>query len=456
MSTLKRVSVLTLACLAFAVQAQGLRRPGQTGATPARAAVTLPAAPLGPQQADYIVALVNSEPVTNNEVRQRMGRVLQQMAAAGAPQPSMSELSSQVLERIINEKAQLQVARETGIKIDDAAVDLAEQSVARQNQVTVAELRARLVADGMSVAQLRDDLRNQLTLSRLRDRELESRSRVSDIELDQYLQEQQGNPDAQLTDVNIAQVLVAVPENASSTELARLQARAEQVASRARAGDDFGALAREFSDGAERNNGGQMGLRAVDRYPELFVSAVARLPVNGIAGPIRSGAGFHVLKLVEKNQGQTATTVTQSHARHILLRTSARLDEATARSRLADYRRRIVGGQADFAELARQHSQDGSARAGGDLGWVSPGQFVPEFEEVLNSLSPGQVSEPLVSRFGVHLIQLLERREVPLSDREKREIARGMLREKKLDDAYAVWAQEVRGRAYVEYRDPPY
>ena len=198
-----------------------------------------------------------------------------------------------------------------------------------------------------------------------------------------------------------------------------------------------------------------MGLRPADRYPELFVQATQALPVGGVAGPVRSGAGFHVLKVIDKTRSGMPATVMQSHARHILLRTSAQLSETAAADRLADYRRRVQAGQADFAELAKEHSQDSSAKQGGDLGWSNPGSYVPEFEEVMNALKPGEISAPLVSRFGVHLIQLIERREAKLNPREQREVVRQMVRQKKIEDAYAVWAQELRGRAYVEYRDPP-
>ena len=199
-----------------------------------------------------------------------------------------------------------------------------------------------------------------------------------------------------------------------------------------------------------------MGLRTADRYPPLFVQAVQALPEGGVSEVVRSGAGFHVIKVIEKRRGGLpGATVVQNHARHILLRPSAQLSESAARQRLADFKKRVDAGHADFAQLAREYSQDGSAANGGDLGWAAPGMFVPEFEEALNSLAPGQIAEPLMTRFGVHLIQLLERRQATLTQREQRDIARNLLREKKLDEAYVQWAREVRGRAYVEFRDPP-
>lgn len=450
----------TLASLALAAaltpvasQAQGLRVSPQIGASRPAPAAT----PAGPRQADYIVAVVNSEPVTNNEVRSRLVRVEQQLAQQGGALPPRQDLARQVLERLIAEKAQLQLARETGVKVDEVTINQAEQNVARQNQIDVPELRRRLAADGIPLAQFRDELRNQLLLTRLRDREVEPRVRVSDLEVDQFIQEQQGSNDLSSMELNLAQVLVAVPEGTNAAQLAVLQAKAERALARARAGEDFARIAREMSDAPGVGaSGGQMGLRPADRYPQLFVNAVQTLAEGGVSGIVRSGAGFHILKVVEKRQaGMPGINVTQSHARHILLRTSAQLTESAARERLADFRKRVTGGSADFAQLARENSQDGSARNGGDLGWANPGLFVPEFEDVLNDLQPGEISEPVVTRFGVHLIQLLERRQATLSQREQREIARNLVREKKLEEAYTAWAQEVRGRAYVEFREPP-
>jgi peptidyl-prolyl cis-trans isomerase SurA len=214
-------------------------------------------------------------------------------------------------------------------------------------------------------------------------------------------------------------------------------------------------VVQEYSDAPEAKEGGVLGLRPAERYPELFTRAVAASPKNSVVGPLRSGAGFHLLKVIDRSQQGMATVVTQNHARHILLRPTEQLNEGQAAERLADYRRRVQTGQARFEDLAREYSQDGSAKEGGDLGWAGPGAYVPEFEEVLNQLKPGEVSAPVVSRFGVHLIQLIDRRQATLSAREQRDMLRNVVREQKLDKAYATWVQEVRGRAYVEYRDPP-
>ncbi|WP_137891625.1 peptidylprolyl isomerase [Ramlibacter sp. 2FC] len=435
-------------------QAQALRAPGRAGGLALPAA---PAATTAQSQADYIVAVVNTEPITNQELRARVARVQRQLAQQGGTQPGREALARQVLEQLIVEKAQLQLARETGLRVDDAALDEAEQSVAVQNQIDRAELRRRLAQDGVPLAQFREELRNQLLLARLREREVDARVRIGEPELDQFIRSQASDAPAAAVELNLAMLLVAVPENGTPAQVEALRQRAQGLADRARAGADFGALVREFSDAKDRApEGGQMGLRSVDRYPTLFVEATQALRPGEIAGPVRSGAGFHVLKLIEKRQAsQPSMTVAQTRARHILLRPSASLGESAARARLADYKRRIEARQADFAALAREHSQDGSAREGGELGWASPGQFVPEFEEAMDKLAPGQISEPLVSRFGVHLIQVLERRQSSLGPREQRELARRMLREKKLDEAYVNWVQELRARAYVEFREQP-
>jgi peptidyl-prolyl cis-trans isomerase SurA len=432
--------------------AQGLRATPQLGT--GRAATDS-----GPRAADYIVAVVNSEPITNNEVRTRMLRYEQQLAQQGSAMPPRAQLAREVLERLITEKAQLQVARETGVRVDDALVDQAELNIARQNGIGVPELRRRMAADGIDVAQFRDDLRSQILLQRLRDRELEQRVKVTDLDIEQYLrdQEQDGAGDPALTELNLAHILVAVPDGASAAQVAQAEAKARQLLQRARAGEDFSRLARENSDAAgAAQNSGVIGVRTADRLPPLFVDATRALQAGGVTDVVRSAAGFHIVKVLEKRRlAGAGVTVTQSHARHILLRPSAQLTEAAARQKLVEFKRRIEAGQADFAQLARENSQDASARSGGDLGWSSPGMFVPEFEEVIGALAPGQIADPIVTRFGVHLIQLMERRESKLTPREQREVVRNVVRERKLDEAYVQWAQEVRGRAYVEYREPP-
>jgi peptidyl-prolyl cis-trans isomerase SurA len=362
-----------------------------------------------------------------------------------------------VIERLINDRAQLQLAHETGIKVDQPSVDQAEQAVARQNQMDVAELRRRIVQEGLDPKLLREQLQDQIMLTRLREREVEPRVRVSDLEIEQYLQEQiAGGNDLARQQVNMAQLLIAIPDGASESQIEALKAKAEGVLARIRNGEDFGVLVRELSDAKDKANGGLLGLKPADRYPPLFLEATDALAIGEVSGLVRSGAGFHILRLLERQTpGLPPKTVTQSRARHILLIPSPQLSEAAARDKLNDFRRRILSGQTTFEALAKENSQDGSAAQGGDLGWANPGQFVPEFEEVLNRLSPRQISEPLISRFGVHLIQLVERKSSVVSERDQREMVRSMMRDKKFNEVYVNWAQDVRARAYVELRDPP-
>ncbi|MDO5289094.1 MAG: peptidylprolyl isomerase [Pseudomonadota bacterium] len=438
--------------------AAGAAAAAATAASAPAPASTPKAAAAAVREADFIVAIVNSEPVTNHEVRTRMVRLQKQLAGQGASLPPEAQLRKDVMERLIAERAQLQHARETGLQVDDAALAQAELSIARQNQLaTVQELHQRVQQEGLSVKEFQDDVRNQVLLARLREREIEPRLQITDTEVDNFIRQQTG---ARVggQDVNMAMILVAVPEGASTEDTARLQARAAEAARRARAGEDFGALAREFSDANNRGaDDGVLGLRPADKYPELFVRSIQRARVGDIVGPVKSDAGFHVLKLLERKQNNELPEVRipQTHVRHILLTTGPGQSQQVVRERAEDLRRRILAGQARFEDLARQHSQDASAAEGGDLGWASPGQFVPEFEQAMNNLDPGQISPPITSRFGVHLIRVDDRRERTLSSAEQRQLARNMLREQKAQEAFDTWASEVRGRAYVEYRDAP-
>lgn len=461
--SMPRHFALGLVCAAsissMAVHAQGLRSPASGELTRALSTAVQPVAAAsvagGLRSADYIVAIVNSEPVTNNEVRARMQRVVQAMQAQGAQQlPATEELAREVLERLIVEKAQVQSAKERGIKVDDYAVDQALENMARQNGLTPEAMRQEILKQGSTEAIFREEIRNQMLIQRLQDREVDGRVQVTEQDIDQYLAEQrqtQGdNTDLSTATLNLGHILIAVPERASESEIAQRQAKAQQALQAARTEADFAAVAQRFSEGGQAI----LGMRPASRYPNLFIEAIGNTPVGGVVGPIRSAAGFHILKVIDKSAAGVAAVVTQNHARHILLRTSPQLGEREAARQLSELRQRLERG-ASFEELARQYSEDGSAAMGGDLGWAGPGRYVPEFEQALNALQPGQVSQPVVSRFGVHLIQLVERRQATLTPREQREMLRDVVREQKLEKAHATWLQEVRGQAYVEYREPP-
>ncbi|MEZ5606652.1 MAG: peptidylprolyl isomerase [Burkholderiaceae bacterium] len=436
-----------------------------SAAAPAAAAAALPvaaaaSAPVAaaPSPADYIVAVVNTEPITNNEVRARVARALREMGERRMVPPPVASLRKSMLERLISERAQLQYARELGLTVDDATLAQAELSIARQNQLaTVPELYKRIEQEGISVKDFQADVRNQVLLSRLREREIEPRVRVTDAEVDAYIREQTGAK-AAVPEVNLAMILVEVPEHASAEEVARLQKRADEAAAKARAGEDFAKLAAEYSDANNRGrDGGVLGLHPLDKYPELFVKSTQGLPVGGIAGPVRSPAGFHILKVIERkiNHELPEVKIALTHVRGITLKVGPAQSEQVARERLADFKRRIESGQASFEQLARQYSQDDAAAAGGDLGWVPPGQFVPQLERVVGNLDAGQISDPVVTPAGVQMVQVEGRREQVLSSAQQRQLARNVLREKKAEEAFDTWSKEVRGRAYIEYREPP-
>ena len=407
-----------------------------------------------PLTGDYIVAVVDQELVTHSEVQQRLARIEQDAARNGTRLPPREQLRRQVIDALIDERAQLSQAKIVGLRIDEVEIDRAVANVAAQNQLTLPQLRERLRDQGIDFARFRSNVRDELLLSRLREREVQRRIRVTEAEIDAYLRELRGQG-AAATEYDIAQVLIPVPEQATPQQEAELRARAQEVLDKARAGTPFEDLVREYSEGPNREQGGRLGMRSADRLPDLFVQAVADLKAGELAPQLlRSGAGFHVLKLADRKDRQ-GMAITQTRARHILLRVSPQLSQQTALRRLADYKLRVERGEAGFAQLAREVSEDGSAPQGGDLGWANPGQFVPEFEQVMNQLAVGQISEPFMSRFGAHLMQVTERREAQLDARQQRELATNALRERKFDQAYEEWAREVRAQAYIEMREPP-
>lgn len=437
-------AVLALGSTTAPVQAQALRP--ATGLQKAQASS---------RTVDYVVALVNSEPVTNADVRRRLVRLEQQLAAQGRPLPSRDEMAREVLDQLIVERAVLQQASEMGMRIDEATLANAEQTIAAQNQLSVEGFRQRVASEGLDINRVREEIRSQLLLQRLRERAVADRVNVTESDVDAFIKERQAaNP--QGVEVNLGHILVELPEGADAQTVVQRQARANEAAERLRKGEELAAVAREYSQAPEAATGGLLGLRGYARLPDLFVGATRSLPVGGVAGPVRSGAGFHVLKVMDrKNAPLPEFNIGQTHVSHILLRLSPQLSQEQAIARLNDYRARIASGQASFESLAREFSQDGSSRRGGDLGWVAPGQFVPEFEQVMNGLRQGEVSAPVVSRFGVHLIRLEGRRQVTLSEREQRDMARDMVRERKAERAVEEWATEVRSRAYVEMREAP-
>ncbi|MBA4175814.1 MAG: molecular chaperone SurA [Leptothrix sp. (in: Bacteria)] len=406
-----------------------------------------------PRSGDYIAVIVNQELVTAGEVERRIERA-QAEVLRGAKLPPEVELRRLALDALIDERVMITMARESGMRVEDNEVDRAVQSVAAQNQISIPTLRERLRAEGTDYARFRANVRDQIMIERLREREVNNRIRLSDDEVDAFLAEQRAkaNVDAE---TNIAHILVTVPEGADPATLAARRAVAELALARVRRGEDFAAVAREVSEDGNREAGGVIGLRPASRLPDVFIEATKSLKPGELTSELlRSGAGFHVLKLLERKEAVLGR-ITQTRARHVLLRTSPQLSAEVAARRLGEYRRLIESGAKRFEDIAREFSEDGSASAGGDLGWASPGVMVPEFEEAMNALALNGLSAPVVSRFGVHLIQVLERRDHLLEPKLLREQARNVMREQRFEQAYLDWTKELRSRAYVEYREPP-
>ncbi len=399
---------------------------------------------------ERIVAVVNNEVITSGEVAERVKTVTQQLRQKGTPLPPEDVIQKQVLERMIMDRLQIQLAKETALRVDDLQLDRTVARVAENNKMSLTEFRRTLERDGIQFDKFREEIRNEIMLSRLREREVDNRIVVTDNEIDYFLSQQDASQTA-ATDYNLAHILLRLPEQASPEQVERQRARAEQVLQQLREGADFAKLAVAFSDAPDALQGGAMGWRSRERLPELFAHSLESMKPGEVSGIIRSPAGFHVIKLIDRRGGGAPALVEQTHARHILVKTSEIVSEADARRKLNNLRERIVNG-ADFGELAKLNSDDSSSVRGGDLGWIYPGDTVPEFERVMNSLKAGELSEPFASPFGWHLMQVLERRKTDVSGERKRQEARLILRERKSDEAYQEWLRQLRDRAFVEYR----
>jgi peptidyl-prolyl cis-trans isomerase SurA len=371
--------------------------------------------------------------------------------------PPRDLLQKQLLERLIVNRAQMQMARDLGVRVDDTMLDRAVARIAEQNGITVQALRDQLERDGISFARFRDEIREEIALQRLREREVDNKLQITESEIDSFLASSVARSADAQQEINIAQILVRVPENASAQQIADRKKRAEQAIEQLKSGGEFAKVAASFSDAGDALTGGELGWRSSARLPQLFVEAVDKLADGEIAPLVRSANGFHVLKLVgRRSVGGTkpgaANVVQQTRARHILIKVSQIVSAAEARRKMVELKSRLDNGAAKFEELARLYSNDGSASKGGELGWIYPGDTVPEFERAMNALKPGEVSQPVESPFGYHLIEVLERKTEELSRERQRLAARQALREQKLEEAYEDWLRQLRDRAYVEYR----
>ena len=403
------------------------------------------------QPVDRIVAVVNDEVITHNDLNERVTLITRQLQRQGGGQvPPAGVLSAQILERMINDMIQVQLAKETGIKVDDVTLDRTIDRIAQENNLGTTEFRAALERDGIKYAKFREDIRNEILVARLREREVENGIVVTDAEVDTELARAAKEKTTD-SEYRLAHVLVMVPPQATPEQIEARRRRALQALSELRRGANFPQIAATYSDAPDALQGGNLGWRPAARLPRLFLEAIERLQPDEVSDILRSPNGFHIIKLLDKRGQAAVTGVQQTRVRHILVRAREGLSESEARERLARLRERIAAGT-DFAELARLHSEDATAPRGGELGWVTAGDTVPEFERAMNALREGEVSQPIQTPFGWHLVQVLERRSDELSDDRKKLLARQAIRARKADEAYQDWLRQMRDRAFVENR----
>lgn len=443
MNKLKTIAVLTMGIVAF----------GTTYAEPVSQDVQAQA--VQPMELDRIVAVVNNDVITERELQERTHVVALNLRRQNIQLPAMDLLRAQVLERLISERTIMQRARETGIRIDDQMVNASIEQIARQNNLSVDQLRQRLIADGVSFSAFREEIRDEITTQRLREREVDAKIVIPESEVDAFLAEKAGFTGSDTTEYHLQHIVLPI-DHPDNTEL--LQKQAEEIAARARAGEDFATLAATFSRLPDALQGGDLGWRALQSLPSVISDKLKEAGKKPDIYVVKHQTSWEVVRVVDTRDGVqhklAGGPVEQTHARHILMWVSDLTPEGEVVHRLNDIKRRIDAGETDFATMARLHSVDNTATRGGDLGWLQPGDTVPDFEKAMNALKPGQVSEPIKSQFGYHLIQVMERRlEKDGNPQRMRIQARQQLREKKLGEATYNWQRELRDRAYVEIRD---
>lgn len=409
-----------------------------------------PDAPAAPLSVDRIVAVVNSSVITQLELQRQVDQVMRQLSRGNAAPPSRRILERQVLERMITERALLQVAEASNLRVDNAAVNRALTRLASQNNMDLPSFKAAMESDGQDFNVFRERVRSEMLIGRLREREVDNKIVVTESELDNFLANPALDMDRQ-TEYNLAHILILAPEGASPEKLAEVRAKAEKALAELKGGADFKQVSALYSDTQNALEGGTLGWRPEAKLPSLFAASLKNLKPGEASEVLRSANGFHILKLLDKRGKYVTTIVKQTHARHILVKLNEVVTDQEATKRLTELRERVANG-ADFERLAKIHSDDLSASKGGDLGWLNPGETVPEFERAMNALKPGEMSEPVRSAFGWHLIQVLERRDKDMTEERKRMEARRAIMERKSDEAFDDWVRQTRDRAYVEYR----
>ncbi|MHB8535008.1 MAG: peptidylprolyl isomerase [Sulfuricaulis sp.] len=410
------------------------------------------AAQPGTTDLDRILVIVNDDVITESELLERLAQTKKQLVIEKIKVPPDDILRKQLLDRMVLERLELQLAAQTGIHVSDADVDHAFETLAQRNKLSVADFRKAMKASGLDIDAYRAQIRDQIAIQQLLEREINNRVTVSDSEVNNFLENRENRAGMGMT-YNLSHILIGIPESASPEAIQAAKKRAEDIHRQLAQGADFAQTAVSYSQGSDALKGGSLGWKKAGELPELFLNALARMSPGNISDVLRGPNGFHILKLNDKRGTTQAATVTQTHVRHILLRPSEIRSVADARRQLLNLRERILNGE-DFAALARAHSEDpGSAANGGDLGWVNPGQMVPEFEKAMNALQPNQLSEPVRTSFGLHLIQVLGRRTHDITHERLLDAARQQIHARKADERYEQWARQLRDEAYVEYKE---
>lgn len=399
---------------------------------------------------DRIIAIVDQSVITEQELMDRINTVTAQLEKQGTQVPPKEVLEKQILERLVVDSLQLQLASQTGIKVDDSQLDKTIERIAEQNKMDVAQFKSALESDGLSLRKFREDIRNEITIARLRERDVDNRLTISDGEIDNYLTTQANRGDDQ-DEYEISHILIRAPEDSSPEDLEKVRAKTESALKELSDGKDFTQVSASFSDTPNALEGGQLGWKSAAQIPVLFLDALKGMQVGEVSKPLRSPNGFHILKLTNRRGGTSTLLIDQTHARHILIKLTEVVSEKDGKLKMDTIKERLDNG-VKFEEMARQYSEDGSASNGGDLGWVNPGDTVPAFEKVMNELGIGEISAPVRSPFGWHIIQVLERRKQDMSKEAARLKARQEIRARKSEEAYQDWVRELRDRAFVELR----
>ncbi len=439
---------------AVAAPAPAAAAPAPAAAAPKPTAGFIPPASKLENVIDSIAVVVNDDVITKNELAARVKSVTQRMKAQNMALPDAADMQRQILERMIVERAQMQLAKEMGVRVDDATLDRALGRIAEQQKMNVQDMRNQIEKEGTSFAAFREEIRDEIIMQRLREHEVDNKIQVSDAEIDTYLAAEKAAA-ADRVEMNLSQIMIRIPDNASPEQIAKAKAKADEVTRQLRTGADFAKMAASYSDSSDALKGGEIGWREPDRLPPVFAEALAKLKPGQFTPTIKSTTGFHILKMVAKRslaESQEKQVITSSHVRHILIKVSPTVTADDAKRKLKELKERLDNKAAKFEDLARLFSNDGSASKGGDLGWMAPGDALPEFETPMNALKINELSDVIETPFGFHLVEVLERKTDDVSKEKQRSAARQVIRDRKLEEAVEDWSRQVRDRAYVEFR----